>query len=161
MLAQVVAYRSLSLERFSVCFMVDARQFFQACEPTWTWDDMQDLQLTSQLLTDAANRDEISDLLCRGGEVALNMPKLGSMTLWNGRKGEAGAFIYRKKSKEDGRPLVTWCGTWDPELQSHVIAAWNMVAAKFTRYNIRVEYDWISGDGIESTTDAMAALKLV
>lgn len=83
------AYRSLDLEQLSVSFMVDAWQFFQARQPLWTWDQLQSLVLTSQLLTQTDDRGKVSDLLEDAGAAALHMPKLHTMALWNGGKGQA------------------------------------------------------------------------
>ncbi|KAH6877244.1 hypothetical protein B0T10DRAFT_520287 [Thelonectria olida] len=159
--AVALAKRSISLEYLSVSVMVDARQFFDACELGWTWHNLQYLELTSPLLTDVETRDEVSDLLYNAGITALNMPQLHNMILWNGMREEAGAFIYCKKSKEDGLPSITWRGTWTPYLHRYVTVTWDVVAETFTRQRIRMDYEWIDGSGINDIMDARVALKLV
>lgn len=130
------AYKSLVLEQLSVSFMVDARYFFKARRPLWTWNHLQSLVLTSRVLTHRVNHRKISDLLQDAGAAALYMPRLQIMALWNGWRGEACAFVYRKESNY---PSITWRGTWDMKLESRVIQAWGKVASKYTPYEIRVE----------------------
>ena len=130
------AYRSLDLEQLSVSFMADARYFFQARQPLWTWNHLQSLALTSRLLTHRANHGEISDLLQDAGTAALYMPRLRIMALWNGGKEEACVFIYCKGCDN---PSITWRGTWDVELEPRVIQAWEKVASKYTSGELRFE----------------------
>ncbi|KAI1374109.1 hypothetical protein F4677DRAFT_461674 [Hypoxylon crocopeplum] len=152
-----LAHKSRSLEQLSASYIVDARHFFQATQPLWTWNHLQSLVLTSQLLTHTSNCTEISGLLHDAGVAALSMPKLHTMAIWNGRKGEACAFIYQRK---DDSSSITWRGTWDLELRSNMVEAWERVGAKFTRSGIRVEKQRLCGDVISSHGDAIYQLDL-
>lgn len=91
------SHRSLGFEQVSVSFMVDARYFFEARQPLWTWSSLQSLTLTSRLLTRTEERWRISDLLKDAAEAAIHMPSLHTMAIWNGGNGEACGFIYRKQ----------------------------------------------------------------
>ncbi|KAF4984660.1 hypothetical protein FZEAL_176 [Fusarium zealandicum] len=151
-IGRALAQRSLSLEQASVSYMVDARHFFKACQPSWTWDCLQALMLTSHALTPGiVNHKEIFDLLHEAAVVALGMPRLHTMALWNGRKGEACAFTYRK------RGTLTWRASWHLALQPRVIEAWENVAYPAP---IRVQYQELSSDCIGSHGDAIAQLEL-
>ncbi|KAK4142666.1 uncharacterized protein C8A04DRAFT_38061 [Dichotomopilus funicola] len=103
------AYRSLDLEQISVSFMVDAQHFFQARQPLWRWNRLRSLVLTSRTLTPTVDWRDVCDLLKDAGVAALYMPKLQTMVLWNGGKGEACAFIYRRDIE---KPSIIWRSTW-------------------------------------------------
>ncbi|KZL77592.1 hypothetical protein CT0861_12084 [Colletotrichum tofieldiae] len=111
------APRSLDLEQLSVSYMVNAEDFLQACMPTWTWQRLQSLALTSQLLRQTGSRLKIDALLYKAGITALQMPRLHTLVLWNGIKGDACAFIYHT---DRDRAYITWRGTWDMELSHRV-----------------------------------------
>lgn len=137
--------------------MVDARQFFQARQPLWSWDYLQSLALTSPLLTHGADRGKVSDLLMDAGEAALHMPKLHTMTLWNGGRGEACAFTYRRQG---GKCPITWRGTWDLKPESCVVQAWERVASKYSVYSVWVESQLLRRGTISSHGDAIHQLDL-
>lgn len=89
------ASRSLDLEQLAVSYLLNAEDFFRACLPTWTFQNLQSLALTSQLLKPTGSRLETDALLFRAGVSALQMPKLRTLVLWNGGRGNAAAFMYR------------------------------------------------------------------
>lgn len=120
LLTQTFAHQSLKLEMLSVSFMVGASNFFDQCKPSWTWPDLTSLTLTSQLLTPSA---DANSLFRKGAEVAIQMPHLKTMEIWNGRAGLAGMFQYRL---EPG--LIIWKGTWNLKLEDYAIQAWQAVA---------------------------------
>ncbi|KAI3328998.1 hypothetical protein HD806DRAFT_481340 [Xylariaceae sp. AK1471] len=151
------AYRSLSLEELSASYMVDARHFFQELQPLWTWNYLQSLVLTSGLLTGTASRTETSDLLHHAGLAARSMPRLHTMAIWNGGKGEACAFIYRKKNSGSS---ITWRSTWDLELGPSIVEAWEKVATESTQSRFWVEKHQLRGDSITSHGDAICQLDL-
>ncbi|KAH8912505.1 hypothetical protein BR93DRAFT_81812 [Coniochaeta sp. PMI_546] len=128
-IAAAFAARSVELEHLSVAYMVNAEDFFHraARNSSWTWNRLESLALTSQLLRDTQSRKDIDALLCEAGITALRMPRLQALVLWNGIKGEACAFIYRAHR---GRTSITWRGTWDMQLSSRVIEAWQCVATE-------------------------------
>jgi hypothetical protein len=112
---------SLDLEQLSVSYVVNADDFLQACISIWTWQRLQSLALTSQLLRHMGSYLETDALLYQAGLAALRMPRLHTLVLWNGTKGNACAFIYHVD--RDGA-YVTWRGTWDLELSPRVIKVW-------------------------------------
>ncbi|CAI6099011.1 unnamed protein product [Clonostachys chloroleuca] len=121
LLTQTFAHQSLKLEMLSVSFMVEAGNFFDQCKPSWTWPDLTSPTLTSQLLTPSA---DANSLFRKGAEVAMQMPHLKTMEIWNGRAGLAGMFQYRL---EPG--LIIWKGTWNLKLEDYAIQAWQAVAS--------------------------------
>lgn len=151
------AQRSLDLEQLSVSFMVDARHFFQACQPLWTWNHLQSIVLTSRLLTRTSGRKGVSDLLKDAGAAAVRMPKLRTMALWNGGRGEACAFIYRHDFE---KPSIVWRGTWDVNLQPCVMQAWERVVSEYTPHSLRFESQRLRSSIIRSHGDAIYHLDL-
>lgn len=147
-----LAHRSLNLEQLSASFMADARDFFQACRSQWTWECLQSLALTSRSLTHTADCKVISKLLQDAGAAATHMPKLRIMALWNGAKGEACGFIYRKKSDS---AVITLQSTWDIKLEPRVVHAWKSVASR-----LRIRKQPLSGSAIRSHGDAIQQLGL-
>ncbi|KFZ19476.1 hypothetical protein V502_03631 [Pseudogymnoascus sp. VKM F-4520 (FW-2644)] len=104
------ASRSLDLEQLAVSYLLNAEDFFRACLLAWTWQNLRSLALTSQLLKPTGSRLETDALLFRAGVSALQMPKLRTLVLWNGGRGNAAAFIYRVHR---GSATITWRGTWN------------------------------------------------
>ena len=152
-----LARRSLELEQLSASFMIDARHFFKARQPEWTWNQLESLVLTSRLLTYGAKRGIISNLLHEAGAAALKMPRLHTVAIWNGWKGEAAVFMYRKGCTD---PSIVWRGTWDLKLEPRVIEAWAKVAAKYTLFELRVEKQKLRRDKISSHGEAIHYLDL-
>jgi hypothetical protein len=107
----------------------------------------------SSHLKHTGSREAIHALLYGAGVAALRMPRLHTMTLWNGRKENACAFIYQT---ENGCSSITWRGTWDLELEPHVVEVWQEVASKFHSTHLRVnqqqmqDYIGCHGDAIQS-----------
>ncbi|KND91372.1 hypothetical protein TOPH_03958 [Tolypocladium ophioglossoides CBS 100239] len=150
------ASRSLFLKQLSVSYMANAEDFFQACMRTWTWQHLQSLALTSQLLQYMGNRQETYALLCSAGVTALQMPRLHTLVLWNGRKGNACAFIYHA---DRDCAHITWRSTWDLELSPHVVKVWQCVAFKFHSFELKIDKQRIQG-AIGSHGDAIHHLDL-
>ncbi|OIW32387.1 hypothetical protein CONLIGDRAFT_678788 [Coniochaeta ligniaria NRRL 30616] len=156
-LGAALAKRSLDLEQLSASFMTDARHFFQARQPPWSWDHLQSLVLTSRLLTRTSARGVVSDLLSDAGAAAVRMPKLCTMALWNGGKGEACAFIHRHDIE---RPSIIWRGTWDLDLEPRAVQAWERVASEYTPKSLRFQSQALCGSVIGSHGDAIHLLDL-
>lgn len=109
--------------------MVESVGFFNACERDWVWDSMKSLTLTSGTLTaESEAAGETSRLLRSAARVALSMPQLETMVLWNGGKGEAFKFYYGTESG----PSIGWRGTWQFAPAPIVIKNWQTVAEKYT-----------------------------
>lgn len=90
--------------------------------------------------------DRTNELLSIAAQAAVKMPKLETMTLWNGRRGEACSFIYRRRDAS-----ITWRGTWDLKLEGSTLDAWSSVD--------RVEKSLLTGE-IRSHGDAVMSLGL-
>lgn len=118
-----LARRSLDLELLSLSYVVEADDFFQHCPPTWTWDKLESLALTSYLLQPEA---AYHPLLCRAAAVALRMPKLRRLVIWTGLRQDSGAFIYLKT---ECCAHIIWRGTWHLDMSDSVVEAWAKVAA--------------------------------
>jgi hypothetical protein len=109
-IAAAFASRSRDLEQLSVSYMVNAEDFLGACLPSWNWPRLESLALTSQLLKDGwGRREDIDALLYGAGTTALRMPRLRTLAIWDGREGNACAFIYHT---DRYYAYVTWRGTW-------------------------------------------------
>ncbi len=108
---QAVARASLELEHLSASFIVDVGHFLHAVEPGWNWPHLTSLTLTSQLLSAQEDLIEINDMLEAAAWTALEMPKLKTMEIWNGRVGSAALFRYHR-SEGSGCAVLTWKATW-------------------------------------------------
>jgi hypothetical protein len=150
------AFRSLDIEQLYVSFLLNAEDFFQGCSPTWTWQNLQSLALTSQLLKPTGFHLGTNALLCRAGVIALQMPKLRTLVLWNGSRGFAAAFIYQVHRDS---VTITWRGTWNLQLTPQVIEAWQSVASRLHSAELRIEKQQIH-DAIGCHGDAIHYLDL-
>ena len=66
-------------------------------------------------------------MLLTAAGVALGMPRLESMEIWNEQEGFA--MLFRYQLAGEGQPAVlTWRGTWELTLRAHVVEAWEAVA---------------------------------
>jgi hypothetical protein len=82
------------------------------------------------------------------------MPKLQDLVLWNGKRGEACAFIYHKESQSRDKASLTWRGTWDFNLDD---------VAKWWQKNlgpVQVKYVGLQKEIIHSHGDAIYHLRL-
>ncbi|KAK4153544.1 hypothetical protein C8A00DRAFT_43548 [Chaetomidium leptoderma] len=151
------ASRSLDLEQLSVSYMVNAEDFLGACLQSWTWPRLESLALTSRLLHDDWEcREDVDTLLYGAGMAALRMPKLRTLAIWNGRAGNACAFIYHT----DGNyAYVTWRGTWEMDLSPRVVEVWERVALESRSCPLRVTKQQVQGV-IGSHGDAIHRLAL-
>ncbi|OTA00900.1 hypothetical protein A9Z42_0012070 [Trichoderma parareesei] len=153
-----LAQRSLRLETLGASFLVDARDFFRSSKPEWTWPSLRSLTLTSQHLESTRSSYEINDMLKLAAQVALAMPKLETVEIWNGGPGHAAVFRYSGKK---GGATLEWIGTWDLFIDSEAVDAWEMVAHKSHRWRmLGLEKHLIeSPHDIRSHGDAIQLLK--
>ncbi|KAH7245740.1 hypothetical protein BKA59DRAFT_527558 [Fusarium tricinctum] len=157
-LAGFFAKKSMQLEHLSVAFVIDVANFFLACEPGWRWEDLRSLTLTSEALARKAHRGETYQQLQAAARVALNMPKLESLTLWNGDVGEACPFVYRRYQDDVS---ITWRANWEFELGSEVRSAWEAVAKMHSpRRALTVETEMLRECALLSHGDAIHHLGL-
>ncbi len=149
------ASRSLDLEQLSVSYLSNAEDFFGACLQTWTWEHLRSLALTSALLQPAGSRGKIYALLSSAAAAALRMPRLHTLVLWNGRRGNGCAFVYHHQDR--GRPHIAWRSTWDLELTHAVVEAWQTVASQVRPSELSIEKQYIQG-WVDSHGDAIHRL---
>ncbi|RSL58746.1 hypothetical protein CEP54_007649 [Fusarium duplospermum] len=155
-LASAFAIQSRDLEHLSVAYMIDADDFFQSANRKSVWENLQSLALTSKLLRPTASRKEIDSLLHKAGTVALRMLRLHTLVIWDGIKGNACAFIFHVNGEG---AQITWRSTWEMELSSRVVKAWEGVTSQRHLRALRVDNQEIH-ELIESHGDAIYHLDL-
>ncbi|RTE78965.1 hypothetical protein BHE90_006540 [Fusarium euwallaceae] len=155
-LAAAFAAKCRDLEHLSVAYMIDAEDFFHGANRFSVWENLQSLALTSKLLRPTASRREIDSLLQKAGTVALRMPKLHTLVIWDGIKGNACAFIFHVNGEG---VQITWRSTWEMELSSRVVKVWERVTSQRHSRALRVDKQEIH-EVIESHGDAIYHLDL-
>lgn len=75
-LAEQVARRSLGLRQLHISYLIDAVEFIQAYQRSWAWHHLESIALTSPLLTEEGQIQQITMLLYMAGQIACAMPKL-------------------------------------------------------------------------------------
>ncbi|KAB5526266.1 hypothetical protein GE09DRAFT_1292901 [Coniochaeta sp. 2T2.1] len=107
---------------------------------TYHFSDMEFVVLTSQEhLRPDQNRGNINAFLRAAAAVALKMPKLKTMELWNCGQGQACVFRYEAVDCSGQEPAehscrLTWRSTWGPSrredlvIEPAVLEAWGEVA---------------------------------
>ena len=134
--AYALVEASLGVEHLAASFVSDASHFLHACKSGNTWPRLESLALTSNILEPEQQSVYINDLLEMSALVAMKMPRLKLMELWNGRAGFAGVFRYQM-SESDYTAKITWRGTWDIPLEPRVLKAWQ--AAVSERVNCKLQ----------------------
>ncbi|KAF5581503.1 f-box domain-containing protein, partial [Fusarium pseudoanthophilum] len=147
------ALRSQSLEHLSVAFLIDARHFFDACQPSWRWPRLKTLTLTHRAIS-KANVHQTNKLFQTAAQVALSMPELQTLTIWHGERREACGFTYRR---EHGS--ICWQGTVDLRLESKTLEAWEKLAVTYAGRVLTVNSNVFMED-ITSHGDAIHHLGL-
>ena len=152
---------SLGLEHLAASFVSDASHFFNACQKRNIWPRLESLALTSNVLQSQQQSVYINDLLETVALVAMKMPRLKSMELWNGRAGFAGVFQYQVL-ESDRTAKITWRGIWDLSLEPHVLKAWQAVASERVDCKIQVVKEMLDANVvITSHGDAIRHLRLL
>lgn len=153
-----LANKSLGFENVAATFFVEARDFFQAYKPEWTWKNLQSLTLTSYLLDSKRGADEINGLLQVAGVAALAMPVLQTLEIWNGGVGYAAVFAYHA---ERGEAVISWTSTWDLVFSPYVLDIWRKVGYKNHRCEkLDTEQHLIENiDDIQGYVDVIELLK--
>lgn len=152
-----LAKASLCLEQLSAAFLVDAKDFFQAYQPGWIWKDLVSLALTSRLLNSTGDVGDINNMLHAAGVAARSMPKLQTMEIWNGEKGNACVFRYMIA---DGFPILTWRSVWDLRLESRVVGIWESVSLEHSGQPLCVDAPQVPKGTIRSHAFAIDQLLL-
>ncbi|KAK1247427.1 hypothetical protein MKX07_002336 [Trichoderma sp. CBMAI-0711] len=152
------AWASTVYEEIWVSLLFDAKVFFSCCFENYTWWHLRSLCLTSPVLNSGFPA-EAAALLHDAARVAMRMPMLHTLVLWNGEEqGQACAFIYRASSTG---PSITWRGTWDIGLYltSMIIDAWKAVVLQTGWEDICVCFEPVKEE-IRFLGDAIYYLRL-
>jgi hypothetical protein len=151
-----VAAISTRLERLCASFFIDAASFFEACHPDWVWVNLTWLTLTSSALVDDHEADgQVNGLLLDAAKVAMRMPKLVRMELWNSVK-HNDACVFRYGTNRSCT-WILWCGTWQVNLKQSVIEAWVEVGITNTPHQFLCVKKEVRPKGVK-TYDAAARL---
>ena len=152
---------SLGLEHLAASFVSDASHFFNACQNRSIWPRLESLALTSKVLKSQQQSVYINDHLEKVALVAMKMPRLNTMELWNGRAGFAGVFQYQI-SESDRTARITWRGTWDVPLEPRVLKAWQAVASERMDCKLQVVTEILDANVVIKTRgDAIYYLRLL
>lgn len=99
-------------------------------------------------------------MLQTAAAAALEMPKLKTMEIWNGRKGLA--MLFRYQSGGGVRPAVITCrGTCELALRSPVVQAWEAAVLKYRGHGPLIVKELLHADAVKSHVDAIDLLKLL
>lgn len=138
--------------------MIDAQHFFASCQQLpCNWNLLQLLTLTSYTLAQGAPRQIVYTLLRNASSIALTMPQLKTMVLWNTKPGQACAVIYQRRTASPVATL-TWRSTWDLEFSDDVVESWKKVAP--SPGYLRLEKEALRDVDIKSRGDAIHHLRL-
>lgn len=161
-LSRILSEVSSNYESLSASFVVDAEEFLvlDAYQPLKTWPNLRHLFLTSQLLAPDQDTTRVTNMLQAAARVAVYMPKLETLQIWNGRKKLAALFKYEPAKEQGQISTITWKGTWEFLLQPSVIQAWRSLASETSQHRMRVIYETIGGDQVQCHGDAMLLLEL-
>lgn len=159
--AYALVEASLGLEHLAASFVSDASHFFDACQKWNIWPRLESLALTSNVLKSQQQSVYINDLLETIALVAMKMPRLKSMELWNGRAGFAGVFQYQI-FESNRTAKITWRSTWDLPLEPRVLKAWQAVASERVDCKLQVVTEILDANVvITSHGDAIRYLMLL
>ncbi|KAF5589861.1 hypothetical protein FPANT_6194 [Fusarium pseudoanthophilum] len=155
---RMMALTSLPLEHLAASFIIDASHFF-AIDSTSEWPNLTSLVLTSQLLKPEEDPTKMDALLEAAAVAALRMPRLETLEIWNGRKGLAALFQYRRiRGSRHGR--ILWRGTWKYHITTSVLQAWEAVGHLHTGWRLDVVQEQVDEAAIQSHGDALQHLML-
>jgi hypothetical protein len=157
-LAKAFAAKSHHLEHLSISYMIDAQQFFTSCQQLpCTWNLLQSLTLTSSTLARTVPHQHVYTVLRNASLIALKMPQLKTMVLWNSEPRQACAVIYQQHTAS-AMATLTWRGTWNLELSDDVVEYWKKVAPGHCY--LRLEKEALRDVDIKSHGDAIHHLRL-
>lgn len=159
--AYALVEASLGVEHLAASFVSDASHFLHACKSWNIWPRLESLALTSNVLEPQQQSVYINDLLETSAIVAMKMPRLKLMELWNGRAGFAGVFQYQM-SESDYTARITWRSTWDLPLEPRVLKAWQAAVSERVNCKLQVVTEMLDANFvITSHGDAIRHLMLL
>lgn len=153
---RMLAFASVGLEHLAASFIVDASHFFEI-DARWKWPKLSSLVLTSKRLAPDEDPTEIGAMLRAAAAVALRMPRLETMEIWNGRKGLAALFKYQASFKYR-QATITWRGTWRltrMHMDHSVTQAWEAVVCQLGGWRLTFDQERLDGALINSHADAI------
>ncbi|TVY84502.1 hypothetical protein LSUE1_G000647 [Lachnellula suecica] len=148
--SRAIAKASLALEHLFASFIVDASNFFNARELTWTWPNLTWLALTSRLLAPQESPTELDHMLRAAAAAALKMPNLRTMEIWRGETGLAAVFRYQRPEARNRPAVITCRGTGELTLRPLVHQAWDAVAPSHDGQGHVVVRELLDDDAINS-----------
>lgn len=150
-LCRAFAAWSCDLEHLSISFMIEAEDFFAACQPSWVWR-LKSLTLTSRRLSAP------SGPMQSAARAALFMPTLRSLVIWNADRGKACKFSYDAESAS-----ITWEASFNTiTLEEQMIDDWKKVVEKHSngQKDLQVREKSFSSSNIYSYGQALDLLRL-
>lgn len=159
--SETAAETSLKLENFSASFISSwmLAPFFFSRKPSWKWNKLKSLTLTSRLLTPESPETDADDVLKAAAAAAKNMPQLETMEIWNGEAQLAALFKYQPSGGQV-YAAITCRSRWDFALRPPVIQAWEAVAHKYGGRGLTVTKELLDSADIKSHGYAIHYLKL-
>ncbi|KAL8658705.1 MAG: hypothetical protein Q9226_000819 [Calogaya cf. arnoldii] len=159
--SEALAEVSLKVEHLSASFNVEAKWFLQASQPSWVWEKLTSLVLTSDLFGPEGSHAVINNLLRAAAKAAKQMPALKSMELWNG--GWRHGCVFQFQSSRGIRPAeILWRATYDLPLGISTIDDWKDVARQHdAQCDFRVSKELLDPKLFESHGDASQLLRLL
>ncbi|KAI0100314.1 hypothetical protein GGR51DRAFT_532539 [Nemania sp. FL0031] len=152
-ISRMVALASLKLEHLTASFIVDASHFFEI-NPSWEWPNLTSLVITSKLLAPNEDSVKIGSMLQTAAAVAIKMPQLETMEIWNGRKGLAALFKYHA-FRDIQQAIITWRGTWELTMEPSTIKAWEAVVNQYGGWRLDLVQERLDKAAIKSHGDAI------
>ncbi|KAI1340997.1 hypothetical protein F5Y15DRAFT_38322 [Xylariaceae sp. FL0016] len=176
----------VGIEHIAISNMIDAEELIlrfprpSGWSPSWKLQKVKSLTLTSRVLrlpSSAATEGseaisyhrDIDDLICKAGKLALQMPDLQSLAIWDGSElwvrgteeveQNACAFVYRK-DEEERTAYITWRGVWNHEMSPEAVQAWRCVARTMPFGQLSATNEQIRRDCVKSQQSAIERLKL-
>ncbi len=156
--AYTLAKFSLGLQYLILSFATDASYFFDACQKWIVWPSLESLTLTSNALL-SQEPIYVNNFLEKAARIAMKMPRLKSMELWNSNTTFAGVFQYQI-SESDRTAKIIWRSTWDLVLEPYVLRLWQDVTSKRIYCKLQVVVE-ILDVNITTHGDALRHLMLL
>ena len=158
--AYALAKVSLGLQHLMLSFVTDASYFFDACQTWNVWPSLESLTLTSNALL-SQQPIYVNNLLEKAALIAMKMPRLKSMELWNSKATFTGVFQYQT-SESDRTAKIIWRSTWDLVLEPYVLQLWQDVISKRMDCKLQVVVEILDANIVITTHgDALRYLKLL
>ncbi|KAF2877748.1 hypothetical protein BDV95DRAFT_600450 [Massariosphaeria phaeospora] len=160
-LTRQLAEASLGLQHLSAAFIIDARQFGQVRQPSWIWEQLQTLSITSRDLVPYQG-PKVNDLIYSAAQAIKTMPKLQTMELWNGGLGHAAVFRYKSGKPGGGGFAIAWRASWALQFEPRVVAAWESVAgtSRDAGQYLQIDNELLAPAQIRSHGEAVLILEL-